>query len=320
MKKFKIDKFIFAIIICIIIAYLFPKFGGENSPIPLDTIGSIGISIIFFFYGLKLSPEKLKSGLLNWKLHLLIQSSTFLIFPLIILVFKPFIQNESQELIWIAFLFLAALPSTVSSSVVMVSIAKGNVPAAIFNASISGLLGIVITPLWMGLVLQNVATDFDLSDIYLNLMLEILLPVILGLSLQKWLGSWANKHKKQLTLFDQSIILLIIYKSFAQSFESNLFSNLNFKTLLLITALAICLFYLVFFITASLSKILKFNKEDTITAQYCGTKKSLVHGTVFAKVLFPASFPIGVVFLPIMIFHAFQIFIVSIYANKQAKK
>lgn len=320
MKKFKIDKFIFAIITCVIIAYFFPAYGSSNSPIPLDTIGDIGISLIFFFYGLKLGPEKLKLGLMNWKLHVLIQASTFLLFPLIILAFKPFMQNESQNMIWTSFLFLAALPSTVSASVVMVSIAKGNVPAAIFNASISGLIGILITPLWMGLFTQNLVGDFNLSSIYLKLLIEILLPVALGLFLQRYFGSWANKNSEKLSFFDKSIILIIIYKSFAKSFESNVFTSVGLNTLLIIIALCIALFYTVYYLTAWLSKLLKLNKEDTITAQYCGTKKSLVHGTVFAQVLFPANFPLGMIFLPLMVFHAFQILIVSIYANKQANR
>lgn len=50
-----------------------------------------------------------------------------------------------------------------------------------------------------------------------------------------------------------------------------------------------------------------------ITAQFCGSKKSLVHGTVFAKILFPIGFPIGIIFLPLMLFHAFQIFTVSVF-------
>ena len=140
MKNFKLDKFVLFIILTVLVAYIFPDFGKEDSKIPLDLISSIGISLIFFFYGLKLSSQKIKEGLGNWKLHLLVQTTTFLVFPLLIISAKPLIQTENSEMIWLAFLFLAALPSTVSSSVVMVSMAKGNVPAAIFNASISGLI------------------------------------------------------------------------------------------------------------------------------------------------------------------------------------
>ncbi|WP_445456511.1 bile acid:sodium symporter family protein [Flavobacterium sp. HNIBRBA15423] len=312
----KIDKFVLAIIIIVLLAYLFPQLGAKESNIPLDLIGSIGIALIFFFYGLKLHPDKIKNGLKNWKLHILVQLATFLLFPILVLLFKPFITSDNQEMIWLAFLFLAALPSTVSSSVVMVSIANGNIPAAIFNASISGLIGIVITPLWMELFLQQTTTEFDLGTIYIKLATEILLPVILGIILQRYLGKYAAKYNKQLTLFDKSIILLIIYKSFSESFEGKVFTSVKIMDLILIFTVDMVLFFVVYSLIGFLSRKLQFNKEDQITAQFCGTKKSLVHGTVFSKILFPSTISIGIILLPLMLFHAFQIFIISILASK----
>lgn len=189
--KLKIDKFVLSIVIIVLLAYFFPEFGGKSGPLPLERIGSIGVSLIFFFYGLKLSPEKTKSGLKNWKLHLLVQGCTFLIFPIIILCFYPLIHTPYDKNIWLAFLFLASLPSTVSSSVVMVSIAKGNIPAAIFNASISGLLGIIITPLWLGLFLNTTNGNYDLGNIYTKLIIEVLAPVIIGFILHRYWGNLA---------------------------------------------------------------------------------------------------------------------------------
>lgn len=318
--KLKIDNFILAIISVIIIAYFFPQWGSKTSSIPLDQIASIGVSLIFFFYGLKLSSEKLKNGLKNWKLHVVVQLSTFLIFPLLVLLFYPLITTEENHNLWLSFFFLAALPSTVSSSVVMVSMAKGNIPAAIFNASISGLIGIAITPLWMGLFLTQETTDFSLVTIYIKLFTEILIPVVIGFALQKYLGKYVQKYQQQLANFDKSIILLIIYKSFAQSFEENVFSSVQVKDLLIITLAVTLLFYIMYYLTGFLAKTLKFNQEDTITAQFCGTKKSLVHGTVFSKILFPAAYPVGLILLPLMLFHALQLFIISIIASKLAKR
>lgn len=318
--KVKIDLFVAAIIVVIFIAYIFPQFGSSESELPIDLIASIGISLIFFFYGLKLSSRQILFGLKNWKLHLLIQLSTFVLFPLIVMIFYPLIQSDKGEMIWLSFLFLAALPSTVSSSVVMVSIARGDIPSAIFNASISGLIGIVITPLWIGLFLQETVSNFDLGDIYLKLLTEILVPVVLGVLLQRFWGNFARKYGKQMSLFDKSIILLIIYKSFAESFEQKIFTAVGLIDLALISLATIVLFYVVYFITGYLSRKLKFNKEDQITAQFCGTKKSLVHGTVFSKILFPDSFPAGIILLPLMMFHAFQILIISVVAGRLAKR
>lgn len=103
--KFKIDGFVLSIIAVIGVAYIFPDWGTANSKIPIDAISAIGISLIFFFYGLKLSPHKLKAGLKNWKLHLLIQLATFLIFPLVVLAFYPLMQNKDQQTLWLAFSF-----------------------------------------------------------------------------------------------------------------------------------------------------------------------------------------------------------------------
>lgn len=314
--KLKIDKFVFFIIIAIVLAYLFPQWGTQESKIPLNAISSIGISLIFFFYGLKLSPEKLKQGLKNWKLHLLVQGATFLLFPLLVLLAHPFLQNEEQEYIWLGFFFLAALPSTVSSSVLMVSLAKGNIPAAIFNASISGIIGIALTPLWMGLFVSDLQTDFDFTDIYIKLIVQIIIPVIIGLLLHRFFGSFVQKHNSKITLFDKSIILLIIYKSFCESFEKNIFSAVSILDLLLILIGVIILFTIVFYLTKLFSRKLHLNTEDQITAQFCGTKKSLVHGTVFSKILFGNMASIGIILLPLMLFHAIQILIISVVATK----
>lgn len=317
--KPKIDSFVLAIIVTVFFAWLFPVWGGSKSPLPLGTIGSIGVSLIFFFYGLKLSPEKIKTGLKNWKLHVLVQLSTFLLFPCLVLLFYPFVHTESSKVIWLAFLFLAALPSTVSSAVVMVSIAKGNIPAAIFNASISGLIGIVITPLWMGLFMQKSTTDYSLQTVYIKLITEILLPLIAGLILQKYLGKWAFRNGRRLTLFDKSVILLIIFKSFAESFEEKIFNSVGVGYFLIVTVAVTALFFLVYFLTGFIARRLGFNREDVITAQFCGTKKSLVHGTVFSKILFSGSMSLGMVLLPLMLFHAIQIFIISIISGRYGR-
>lgn len=317
---FKIDRFVLAIISTICLAYFFPEFGIPSSPLPISVISSVGFFLIFFFYGLKLSPQQIKSGLHNWKLHVLVQLSTFLVFPLLVLIWYPFLQNEEQHTFWLAILFMSALPSTVSSSVVMVSVARGNVPAAIFNASISGIIGIIVTPLWIGLFMEKSGTDFDYSTIYLNLFLGIILPVLLGIGLQRFGHTLALKYGKQLSTFDKSIILLVIYKSFSESFYNHVFSSINVWDLLMLFSVVLALFYLVFFAIGWMASKLNFNIEDRITAQFCGTKKSLVHGTIFYKILFKNTAASSIILLPLMLFHATQIFIISIIASRLGRR
>ncbi|MCW3804060.1 bile acid:sodium symporter family protein [Plebeiibacterium marinum] len=315
----KIDGFIAGLLCMIALAYWFPGIGGTNSTIKLETISGIGISLIFFFYGLKLSPHEMKKGLSNYRLHILVQTATFLIFPILVLILKPLIRSEEQNTLWLALFFMAALPSTVSSSVVMVSIARGNIPGAIFNASISGLIGIIITPVWIGLFMDTTNGDFNFWDSILSLVIKILLPVFIGLLLNKHLGKYARKHSKFLTLFDKSIILSIVYNSFSKSFSANLFQSINLSYLTITALVIIILFILVYGIIFGITRWLKFSREDSITAIFCGSKKSLVHGTVMTNVLFKNMATQGIFIVPIMVYHSLQLIAISFIAQRMGK-
>src|SRR5690349_5206655 len=94
-------------------AYLFPSFGTENGPLPLGEIANYGVSLIFFFYGLRLSPEKLRAGLSNWRLHLVVHLTTFVLFPLLVLLGNSLFANPNNQLLWLGTFYLAVLPSTV---------------------------------------------------------------------------------------------------------------------------------------------------------------------------------------------------------------
>ncbi|MBC7000093.1 bile acid:sodium symporter family protein [Cytophaga sp. FL35] len=318
--RLKIDYFVTGILFVILLAYMFPHVISGSTAQLLNTISSIGISLIFFFYGLKLSPDKLKSGLGNFKLHFLIQGATFLLFPVLVLLFRPLITSAEQETIWLAFFFLAALPSTVSSSVVMVSLAKGNIPAAIFNASISGIIGILVTPLWMGFFWDNSEINFNLKEIYVNLILQVLVPVFVGMSLQRFFGAIVQRNSSKLATFDKAVILLIIYKSYVKSFNEDLFGNISWMDLALLFVGAGILFVIVYYLLQFISKYLDFSMEDCITAQFCGTKKSLVHGTVFSKILFGSMAIQGIILLPLMVFHILQMIVISAIANKYGRR
>lgn len=319
LAKVGIDGFMLTLFASLILAYFYPSIGADSSPIPVGPIANWGVALIFFFYGLKLSPQDLKIGLSNWRLHILIHVATFVLFPLVAFGVKPFFTSESGYYLWIGLLFLCALPSTVSSSVVMVSVAGGNLPAAIFNASISSLLGVFITPLWMSVVMDSISPDFDMTSVLVKLTIQVILPITAGLLLHSKWGAWATRNKSTIKYFDQTIIILIVYNSFCESFEQQLFSSFSMLDIVLISIAMIILFFIIFGLIKVICGFLNFNREDSITAVFCGSKKSLVQGAVMIKVLFPSATIAGIILLPIMVYHALQLIIVSIIAQKLSK-
>src|SRR5690625_5934367 len=120
---------------------------------------------------------------------------------------------------------------------------------------------------------------------YMQLITGIVVPLALGLSLRKFLGQWARNNRRTLDLFDKFIILLIIYKSFVHAFEDKIFIHISFLSMIVMTILVIVLFYLVYYLTGWIGKVLKFKHADRITKHYCINKKSIVHDTVFSDAL-----------------------------------
>lgn len=315
-----IDGFLTLLLVAVALAWLWPAAGAGEGIFSLSSLANYGVSIIFFFYGLKLNRQKLHTDLGNLHLHILIHFTTFVFFPILILGIRPLFHGEDYNLLWLGIFYLAALPSTVSSSVVMVSIARGNIPAAIFNASISSLIGVFITPLWMSLFLSS-ATEMNTAGLWSiigKLVLQILLPVALGMALNPRWGAFAEKRRHALRMFDQSIILLIVYTSFCASFAHHLFEGFSRMVLLGCVAGMVLLFFIVFGFVGLLCRCFRMNREDTITAQFCSSKKSLVHGTAMSKVIFAGYSSIGVILLPVMLYHALQLMIVSAIARKKA--
>jgi sodium/bile acid cotransporter 7 len=63
------------------------------------------------------------------------------------------------------------------------------------------------------------------------------------------------------------------------------------------------------------SRRLGFSRADEITIVFCGSKKSLASDVPMAKVLF-ASSALGMVILPLMLFHQIQLRVCAVLARR----
>ena len=303
----------------IALAWRWPSFGAKESPYHLHTIVMWEIAGIFLLYGMGLGWRKLRDGVRLWQLHLVTQLSIFLIFPLFVFGLYTVFNTPEYHTLWVGTFYLATLPSTVSSSVVMVAVAKGNVPAAIFNASLASVLGVFLTPAWMGWFLSRSVIPIDPMRAILAVSLQVLLPMAIGAALYPLCGAFVERHRHQTRLFDQSVVLLLVYTSFCDSFESGAFELFRPLTLLMLSAGMVTLFFVIYAVISVICRMMRMNRKDAITARFCGSKKSLTHGTAIGAALFAGYSELGVILLPLMLYHALQLIIVSVIAQKQAR-
>lgn len=313
--KIKFDWFLKGMLAAVGLAFLWPAPGAHGGFLHPEQLNKAGIALIFFLNGLGLSFLALRDGVLRWQVHLLIQACTFLIFPLLgwglIKLTGGWMSVELQE----GFFYLCALPSTVSSSVALTVAARGNVPAAVFNATLSSLIGVVLTPLWMTWILGRSGTEFAIAPVVMDLLLWLVLPLVLGQLTRPLLNTWASRNKAPIQTVDRLTILVLVYTSFSDSVQQGIWSHYGLIVLVETIAGTGVLFSLALFLTRTLSNLIGLSTEDRIAAIFCGSKKTLASGVPMAHLIFGANPALGLILMPIMIYHPLQLAVGGVIAQ-----
>lgn len=312
-----LDPFLLLLTLTIVVASLLPA-RGPAVPI-FGGLTDAAIVLLFFLHGAKLSRQAILSGIGNWRLHLLVMASCFLLFPLLGWAMAWGAQGLTTPEILSGLLYLSLLPSTVQSSIAFTAMARGNVPAAVCSASLSNITGIVLTPVLVGLLIQvqGSAPGVSLSAIE-AIMLQLLLPFVAGHLLRPWIGGFLDRNKKLLMPVDRSSILLVVYTAFSAAVVNGIWERTEIADLLLILGLSAVLLALVMAANLFVARRLHLPRGDEIVLLFCGSKKSLVSGVPMAGAIF-APAQVGVIILPLMIFHQLQLFVCALIAARYAR-
>lgn len=315
--RFLPDRFTLLLVTTVIIASLLPAHG--QGLVAFDWITNLAIALLFFLHGARLSREAIIAGALHWRLHLTVFSATFIMFPVLGVALKPVLEPLVTPELYTGILFLCCLPATVQSAIAFTSMARGNVPAAVCSASASSLLGIFLTPLLAGTVVvasANVSMSFDAVG---KIMLQLLLPFVLGQIMRRWVGAWVHKRKSVLKFVDQGSILLVVYTAFSEAVNEGLWRNTPIPALIGLVVCCAVLLALALLGCVILGKVFKFDIADRITLLFGGSKKSLATGIPMAQVIF-AGQAVGAIVLPLMLFHQIQLMVCAVLAARFAKR
>src|SRR5215471_5574150 len=201
------DNFTLAIIGVVILALLLPCSGVAARWVAGGS--EFAIALLFFLQGARLSRAAVLAGILHWRLHLIIFSATFVVFPLLGLALQPLSGSLLTPSLYVGLIFLCTLPSAVQASGVFTSIAGGNVAAALCSASLSSIIGVVLTPLLVGLLLH--AHGEAAVNGVVSIATHLLLPFLAGQLVQSWIADWMQRHQRIVSLVDRGSVLLMVY-------------------------------------------------------------------------------------------------------------
>jgi len=317
----KQNGFIIALLCAVGLAFLFPSAGSKGGWVHPDLINNVGVALILFVQGLAMAVERMKTGAGNWRLHLIVQGFTFLVFPVVGWTF-----HEGTRVFWPGepgalrdgFLYLCVLPSTVSTSVVLTSVARGNTPGAIFNAGLSNILGVMFTPLLVRFLMQASGQVASFGPLLLKITLLTLVPFIAGMACRMVLRQWADQNRRLLNLLSNGVILFIVYTAFCDSVEGRVWEKYGIGLTLQVLGSVVILFTTISLLVLGVSSVVQLSREDFIAALFCSVKKTLAMGVPLAQLIFGTHANLGLILLPIMFYHPFQLFICGLLANRFA--
>ncbi len=313
MQLFRVlDPFTLTLILTVLLASFLPAEGSVF--VFFEDLTTAAIALLFFMHGAKLSREAIIAGGGHWRLHLWVMCSTFILFPVLGVLFNWWQPIDVGQDLYNGFLYLCILPATVQSAIAFTSIAGGNVAAAVCSASASSVLGIFLSPVLVGIVMHVQETSGSFHDVG-RIMLQLLLPFVAGHLMRPWIGNFVAKHKKMIGKTDQTSILLVVYTAFSEAVTHGIWNQVGIKALVFIVVVSLVLLTIVIGVNIVVARRLGFNKADEITIVFCGSKKSLANGIPMANILFPAA-TIGIMVLPLMIFHQIQLIICAIMAKR----
>jgi len=242
-------------------------------------------------------------------------AATFIVFPLLGLALNPLSGWLLTPSLYAGILFLCTLPSTVQASVVFTSIAGGNVAAALCAASLSSMIGMVLTPLLVSLLLRTHGGG-SLHGLG-SIALHLLLPFLAGQLLQSRISDWMKRHDHVVSLVDRGSVLLMVYGAFSAATLSGAWSRIPAFSLFVLAIINAALLATMLASTTFSARRFGLSREDEIAIVFCGSKKSLVTGIPMANALF-AGASIGPVVLPLMIFHQLQLMACAALARRYA--
>lgn len=317
LSRLPIDRQMLLLLAAVAIAAILPVRGQAAALFEWVVYGAI--ALLFFLYGARLSPSAVWQGLLHWRLQGLVFLFTFAFFPLLGLLASHLLGPVLPPQLVAGVLFLTLLPSTVQSSIAFTSIAGGNVPAALTSASLSNLVGVLITPVLVMLLMQSGGGSVFAFDQIEKIALQILAPFLAGQIARPLIGGFLARHKRITGFVDRGSILLVVYAAFSEGMNAGVWSQIGLGDLAIVVLASIVMLTIVLLATTWTSRACGFAHADEIAITFCGSKKSLASGIPIAGILAPGP-GLAMLVLPLMLFHQIQLLACAWLAQRYARQ
>jgi len=211
------------------------------------------------------------------------------------------------------------VPCTLATAAVWTRRAGGNDAVSFLVTMITSLACFFVVPGWLWL-LSGVRANVDYLAIVTGLVLHVVVPILLGQLLRQWrpLGSWATLHKMSLSLLAQIGVLAMVLVGAVRSGKT--LAAVDGRAILTVANLtymiaAVAVVHVsVLLLGLRTSRALGVVWPDSIAVAFAGSQKTLMVGAYVALAVGPLAI------LPMVAYHAVQLFVDTLIADRWAKQ
>ncbi|KAI9901884.1 hypothetical protein N3K66_003701 [Trichothecium roseum] len=256
-----------------LLAHFFPSVASHGGAIRSEyTVVYGAVAFIFLVSGLSLPPAKLRQNITNWRLHFLVQGTSFVLIPAIMLaiirisIAAGALRTHTPGVpVMIGMLVASCIPTTIASNVVMTRAAGGDDAAAVVSVVVGNVAGAFLSPLIIfalfpalgaGVVGGDVfeawrpAGPAQLGGMYAGVArqmgLSVVLPLLLGQA-ARW--RWEARAvwvlaKLRLGKLSGFCLILLVWTTFSGAFHTGAIYSLSTPSVLFNVFLNVALYLL----------------------------------------------------------------------------
>jgi solute carrier family 10 (sodium/bile acid cotransporter), member 7 len=289
---------------------------GLSIPAGATTLANRALVIgLFSLVGLTLPTESILRDLRDWRLHAYLQLCIFVASPLLFaLAALPF-RGAMDGMVQVGFYALGCLPTTVTSCIVFTQTSEGNVVGSTFNAALSNVAGVFLSPLILSLFLQGSGRSLppeEIARIIKNLALTMAAPIAAGQLARIWLRSFAVRHKSGLGAAMNCLMLVVVFLALFGAASNETFVSALAGMIMPFLVLAAANVLMTALYWAG-GRAIGLSAESRISVLFVAPQKTLAMGAPLLATYFAGSPQVlGIALLPLLFYHPWQLIVASV--------
>lgn len=304
LSKIIPDRFIWVLIGTIALASVLPVRGPQVAAANLVSSGAV--FLIFLLHGIRLPRAEVIAGLRDWQVQGALALFVFLGMGLTGLAMARLTEGWLPPLIALGLLYAGVLPTTVQSATTYCSLARGAVAVSVVASAAINLAAILVTPALFTLLAGREGGVALSGDLAVRICTILLLPFLIGQSLQRWLRPWALAHPAIIKTIDQGAIAIAVFVAFSAAVVDGIWGRLGGGELIILGGAIAVMLVIGFGGAWLLGRALGRGQAERTAILFSGAHKSIAVGAPLAALLFPPEMA-GMVLLPILIYHLAQL-------------